>query len=463
MNVRFWGGRPPSGRPRPPFSLWMPALIVVSLMLLPLAYLVIRSIEAGPSIWPLISRPRTLQVFMNSTLLALSVTATSIAISVPLGWLLVRTDLPWRKFWTVATALPLAIPSLIGGFTFVAAFGTGGIVSQWFPVPDIYGFKGAWILLTLLSYPYVLLPVTASLRAMDRSQEETAKSLGHSPASLFWRVVLPGLRPALLSGGLLVALYTLSDFAAVSLLQFDSFTRAIYVQYQASFNRNYAAVLSLLLVLLTALILVLEGTVRGSTRYDRTGSGTGRRFSPVKLGLWRWPAVFACFILFLLAIGLPVGVTLYWLVRGIAQGEVVAFSWTTAANSVGVSLAAAVVTVLAGLPVAVLAVRYRSTFTALLERMTYVGYALPGIVVALSLVFFGARYGGPLYQTIWMLLFAYIVLFFAPSRFGDQRLVGPPQPQHRKRRPQPGSFTRSCAVESDAAPSLPRASFPAVH
>lgn len=387
-------------------------------MLLPLLYLLIRSGSAGSSIWSLIVRPRTLQVLANSALLAGAVTLTSTTIAVPLGWLLVRTDLPGRRFWSVATSVPLAIPSLIGGFTFVAAFGSGGIVHQWLRAwlpeaefPSIYGFGGAWILLTLLSYPYILLPVRASLRSMDRGQEETARSLGHTSAGIFWRVILPGLRPALLSGGLLVALYTLSDFAAVSLLQFDSFTRAIYVQYQASFNRNYAAVLSLLLVMLTGGILLLESVIRGSTRFDRTGSGTGRQVAPITLGVWRWPAFAACTLLLLLAIGLPVGVTVYWLIRGIVQGEVVTFSWEIVTNSVGVSLAAAIAAVLAALPVTVLAVRFRSAFTALLERSTYVGYALPGIVVALSLVFFGARYGGRFYQSIWMLIFAYLALF----------------------------------------------------
>lgn len=387
-------------------------------MCLPLVYLAIRASEAGAAVWPLIMRPRTFQVLTNTTLLAGAVTLTGMAISVPLGWLLVRTDLPWRRFWTIAASVPLAIPSLIGGFTFVAAFGTGGIVYQWLlallppeRIPSIYGFGGAWILLTLLTYPYVLLPVCASLRGMDRAQEETARSLGHSGASVFWRVVTPNLRPALLSGGLLAALYTLSDFAAVSLLQFDSFTRAIFVQYQASFNRNYAAVLSLLLVILTALILLLEGYVRGSKRYYRVGSGASRTLQPVRLGRWRWPAAAFCGIFVLMSVGLPVGVTLYWLVRGALRGEILAFPWTAIFNSLSVSLTAALIAVLTALPIAVLAVRYRSMGTAVLERATYIGYALPGIVVSLSLVFFGARYGGPLYQTIWMLLFAYIVLF----------------------------------------------------
>ena len=283
--------------------------------------------------------------------------------------------------------------------------------------PDIYGFPGAWALLTLLSYPYVLLPVRSALSGMDPVQEEAARSLGHSPLSVFFRVVVPNVRHAALAGGLLAALYAMSDFAAVSLLQFDTFTRAIYVQYQASFNRSYAAVLALLLVALTLVILVLEAKARGRATYYRTGTGTRRERAPHRLGAWRWPALGMCAVLALLAVGVPVGVVLWWLVLGVANGEPVLVNWSSAFNSVAVSLAAGVVTVAAALPVAILSVRHPSRLARLTEAAALAGYALPGIVVALSLVFFGARYGGFLYQSIWMLLFAYVVLFL-PQAIG---------------------------------------------
>ena len=215
-------------------------------------------------------------------------------------------------------------------------------------------------------------------------------------------------------------LYTLSDFAAVSLLQFDSFTRAIYVQYQASFNRSYAAVLALVLVVLTAGILLIESAVRGKKLYHRTGTGTGRKATMTKLGGWRWPALLLVMLLVALAVGLPVGVSALWLIRGVMHGEIVSFEIDTALNSVLVSLGAAALTLVAAIPVAIVAVRFPSPATALLERAAYLGYALPGIVVALSMVFFGARYGGALYQTVWMLLFAYLVLFL-PQGLGAVR------------------------------------------
>lgn len=409
--------------PAAPLILVVPAVIAAGAALLPFAYLAIRTAEAGTSVWSFLTRPRTFTVLGNTLFLAGGVCAASVAIGVPIAWLLERTDLPGRRVMRALAAAPLAIPSLVGGYAFVAAFGAGGIADRWLRaafgvgVPNMYGFSGAWIVLTLLSYPYVLLPVAAALRSLDPAQEEVAKSLGHGPLRLFFRVTLPALKPAVRSGGLLAALYTLSDFSAVSLLQFDSFTRAIYVQYQASLNRSYAAVLALILSLLAGALVALDAAAKRDARYFRTGAGAKRGSALVELGPWRWPALVACLLLTLAAVGTPVGVTLYWLVRGVAQGEVVALPWKAAVSSVGISLGGAAWTVAAALPIAVLSVRHRSKVFELVEKAAYAGYALPGIVVALSLVFFGARLGGPFYQSFGMLLFAYVVLFL-PQALG---------------------------------------------
>lgn len=396
-------------------------------MLVPLVYLVLRASSAGDMVWELLLRERTIQVLWNTVLLAGAVTLASAAIAVPLAWLTVRTDIPLRPFWSVITVLPLAIPSLVGGFAFVSAFGYGGmlhnllaLVSDQLRPPNLYGFWGAWLVLTFISYPYILLPVRAALRGMDPTQEEAARTLGHTGWSLFRRIILPQLRPSIAAGSLLVALYTLSDFAAVSMLQFDSFTRVIYVQYQASFNRTYAAVLALVLVALTFLIVLAEGWTRGRKAYHRVGSGSRVETQTIALGLWRWPSLLFSGAVSTAAVALPAGVCAYWLVRGIRHGESLLIQWDALYNSLYASFLAAGVTVLAALPIAILSTRYRGALTNLLERVSYAGYALPGIVVALSLVFFGANYVPILYQTLWLLIFAYTVLFL-PQALGALR------------------------------------------
>ena len=119
-------------------------------------------------------------------------------------------------------------------------------------------------MLTLFTYPYMLLTVRAAYRRLDPSLEEASRTLGHGSFSTFIRVVVPQLRPSIAAGSLLVGLYVMSDFGAVSMLRYDTFTRAIYLQYRGGLDRNTAAVLGLILVILTIIVLAAEQRFRGT-------------------------------------------------------------------------------------------------------------------------------------------------------------------------------------------------------
>lgn len=412
-------------RRRPPLSLLVLGAALAGAMLLPLLYLLLRVAEVGPAAWEFALRPRTLETLWNTVLLVGVVTLVSAAIAVPLGWLLVRTDLPGRRVWTVLTILPLVFPSYVAGFAVIAMLGPrGGLQQALAPLgaarlPDIYGLPGAALTLIIVSYPYILLSVRAALQSMDASLEEAARGLGHTAWSTFRRVTWPHLRPALASGALLVALYTLSDFGAVSLLQYNAFTRVIFLQYSASFDRALAAVLALLLVALTLVILALETRVRGTARLHRSSGGVNRPLRQAPLGPWRWPALLFMSLVTVVALVMPLLVVVFWAVEGVTVGEPLAVAWP-ALTSVLVSALAAVVIVLASLPLAILSVRYPSRLTSLLERSIFTGYALPGIVIALALIFFGARYVPLLYQTLAMLIFGYTIRFL-PEALGSAR------------------------------------------
>ncbi len=396
-------------------------------MLLPIVYLLLRVFAADAAILHQVMRPRTFTVLGQSMLLAISVTGACIMLSLPLAWLTICSDLPARRLFAILVALPLVIPSYVGGYVMVSAFGPRGVLQsllEWLfgiqRLPSLYGFWGAWLTLTLLSYPYVLLSVQAALRRLDPALEEASRSLGYGPWQTFWRVTLPQLRPPIAAGALLVALYTLSDFGVVSLLQFNSFSQAIYVQYRAAFNRDYAAVLALLLVLLTSLILIAETWTRGRARYHRSTAGVVKPRTIVRLGAWRWPAFAFCCSVVLLALVVPIGVVTFWLVRGLQSGEPLRLVWSAAWNSVYSSALAALLAVLAALPVAIFSVRFRSRWSSLFEGITYAGFALPGIVIALALVRFTAQYTPLIYQTLALLVFAY-VLRFLPQSLGAIR------------------------------------------
>lgn len=410
-----------------PVALWLPALLVVAVILLPLVYLFIRAWAGGDELWRMLWRERTFVLLKNTVYLAVLVTLGSVLISVPIAWLLHRTDLPLRRFWAVTTVLPLAIPSYVGGFAMVSALGPRGMLQGWLEelfgierLPSIYGLWGAALLLTLLTYPYVLLTLNAAMSGLDGALEDAARSLGYGSWRTFFLVTLPLLRPAIAAGGLLVALYTIGEFGAVAMLRFDTFTRAIYVQYTASLDRSLAAGLALVLVLLTCVVLGVEAWTRGRGRYYRSSVGAARPVELVRLGRWTPLALGFCGLIVTLGLLMPVGVVLYWLVRGLRNGRATDILWDATFNSALASGLAAGAAVVAALPIVVLSVRYPSRAGGLLERLCYAGFALPGIVIALSLVFFGANYALWLYQTLALLTIAYVIRFL-PQALGALR------------------------------------------
>jgi iron(III) transport system permease protein len=412
--------RAPGRGGRAPLALVVPALVTAALVLLPLVYLVVRAVEGGGG-WSVLWRRRTLELIWSTGLLVVGVTAAAVAVALPLAWLVARTDLPGRRGWAVAAALPLVIPSYVAALCLLGALGPSGLLDD-APLlgrlPEVGGYWGALIALTLSTYPYVFLLTTAALRELDPSLEEAARSMGLSRVAVLRRVTLPLLRPSLGAGALLVALYTLSDFGVVSLMRYEALTRAIYLQYRSLFDRTPAAVLGLVLVTLTALVLLVEARARRGMRYHRSTPGAARRQAPVRLGRWRWPAVGFCVIVVGTFLALPAAVLGYWLERGISADRGLEVPWSEALHSLGASGLAAAIAVVAAVPVAMLAIRHRARWTVALERACYAGNALPGIVIALSLVFFAARYAPLLYQTLALLVFAYVVRFFAQGLSG---------------------------------------------
>jgi iron(III) transport system permease protein len=338
-----------------PLAVRLPALLVAASMLVPVGYLVMVAAQLPPArILELALEPRTLELARRSVGLALTVTLASIVIAVPVAWLTERTDLPARRTLGIAAALPLVIPTYVGAFALVSALGPGGLVAEltgWTP-PSPYGFRGAAVALTLLSYPYVLLTVRGALRGLDPSLEEASRTLGRGAFVTFLRVVLPQLRPSIAAGGLLVSLYVLSDFGAVAMLRTQTFTRAIFLQYRTAFDRAPAAVLGIMLVLITLLVLALESRVGRADRSQLARRGPTRPPAQVPLGPWRWPAAVLVGVVLFIALALPLLVVGWWLVRGLAAGQPVDAALAPMLRTLGVAAIGAVAATLAALPIA---------------------------------------------------------------------------------------------------------------
>jgi iron(III) transport system permease protein len=403
-----------------PPALVAVGLVVAALSVLPLVYLVIRAFGTEADALAFIVRPRTVEVVISTVALASIVGLGTVLVGLPIAWLTTRTDIPGRRAWQVLSIVPLAIPSYVTGFAFVAAFGPRGALQSLLEpfgitrLPEIYGLPGAALVLILATYPYVVLSVRGAMLREDRAVEEAARTLGDARMTVFRRVTLPLLAPAIAAGTLLAVLYAVSDFGAVSLLQLDSFSRAIYLQYRATFDRSLAAILALGLVGLTLLVTWGELRLRRRARAF-AGRPARRPVEVVALGRWRWPSVAFIGTVVALALLVPVGTIAFWLLRALAQGATFRVGVDPILGSLGTGLAAAVVAAALALPVALLLGRFPSRLGLVVERASYTAFALPGIVIALALVFLATSAVPALYQTLLLLVTAYAVRFLVEA------------------------------------------------
>lgn len=381
----------------------------------------------------------------RSVLLTGMVSLLSIVLGGALAFLVVRTDMPLRAvvFWL--SALPLAMPSFVAAIAYADLLGPGGRADRAVGYSGIFGVEGATLVLTLTLFPYVFLVAAAALRVASPEQEEAARSLGCGPLATALRVTLPGVRTALAAGGVLVAFHVLAEYPTVALMRYDTFAREIFVQLAAfSLDRSAAAVLSLVLVLITALVILGEGRLSSAFR----PSPSSRRPTPVALGAMRWPALGICLGCAVAAVGVP----LAWLVHMAGWGPPTPEGFATGfaslsgetlsdfvANSLLVAGGAAILCVVLGLPVAVLAARHRGPTVAALSVVTQGGYAIPGVVVALILIGLVAGPLTVLAGSVWLIVIGHVV-----------RLL--PEAAQASR----GSLTRVSPALEEAARSLGR-------
>ncbi len=366
-------------RRRPSAGLLAACCVASGLVLLPLTVTVVNAAGAGrATAAALLLRPLVGILLVNTFLLIGCATVLCALIGTAAAWFVERTDVPGRRIWAVLMVAPLAIPPFITSYAWISLS------------PELQGFWGALLVVTVSYYPLVYLPVAAALREMDPALEETARSLGNNVLSVFLRVVLPQLRPALLGGMLLVALDVLVEFGAFALLRFRTFTTAIYSAYRAGFSGAEPALLSMILLILCIACLAAEYFVRGRARYGRLGRGVRRRAVRYSLGRWGWlvGAKFAGWVV--LTIGVPLGMIVYWL----AQPSNAATA-PVAASAVAVAQAA-----------------WASVYLGAGGAALTMALALPlGVLAALALVSLTVHSIRPLYQSTFLLLLAYSVVF----------------------------------------------------
>lgn len=380
-------------------------VLVAALVLAPVGVTIAQALQGGMA-----AALKSIDASSPRTLLAHTVLVAAVAsplaglIGVSSAWFVERTNVPARRLWTLLAVAPLTMPLFVTSY----AWASMGTLTQ--------GFLGAAGIIAFSYYPIVFLLVAGALRGMDPALEETARSLGCSARRTFFRVIVPQLRPALLGGMLLVVLDTLVEFDAFVALKYQTFTVHVYAQYELSFSASGAAALSLFSIVVCVALLFAEGWLRGGANYTRVSHGVRRPLTRYRLGRATLPVLAWFAGGAAISVGIPVGTLAYWLTQSSRAGlegasANVRYLGPATLTSVGLGVAGALLALAFALPVSLLAVRHRGRVATMLERSTYLSFALPDLVAAIALAYVASHYAPGLYESVLLLVVAEATLF----------------------------------------------------
>ncbi len=388
----------------PPALLAVCALVAI-LVALPVGITIFQAFQGGVHAGlHAIRASSPLTLLLHTVLVTAIATPLAGVIGVGGAWFVERTRLPARRLWAVLLVAPLTVPLFVTSYAW-AALGS-----------PLRGFWGAAGIVAFSYYPIVFLLVAIALRGLDPSLEESARSLGLGTWRIFFRVVLPQLRPALLGGLLLVALDALVEFDAFVGLKYRTFSLDVYAQYRLGFSASGAAALSFISIALCVVLLFGEARLRGNANYTRVSHGA--RQPPIRYALGRgvWPALAAIGAVVAVSVGIPVVELVKWFSESSnaalsgAAGNL-HFLLPATLTSVELGVAAAAVALVLALPMALLAVRYRGPTVTTLERAIYLSFALPDLVAAIALSYAASHRARFLYGSFALLVFAEAILF----------------------------------------------------
>ncbi|MFI5501772.1 ABC transporter permease [Nocardia asteroides] len=385
---------------RPGVFVTLVALLLTAATFVPLGYIVSVLFDTGlREAADLVLRPRVAELLGNTVALVVCTVPVCVVLGVGLAWLVERTDVPGRAWWGPVLVAPLAVPAFVNSYGWVSVF------------ESMHGLSAAVVVATMSYFPLVYLPVAATLRRLDPALEESARALGSGRAEVFGRIVVPQLRLAILGGALLIGLHLLAEYGAFVMLRFDTFTTAIFEQYQSSFAGPAGSMLAGVLVLCCLALLGGEALLRGNARYARVGAGAQRAARPIALGWWRIPLFGVLVAVLAGALGVPLWTIGRWLWLGGSAVWDAAVIGTALSQTVALAAAAAVLTTLCAFPIAWIAVRSTARFARVIEGANYITSSLPGIVIALALVTVTIRWVPTLYQTVLLVVLAYALMF----------------------------------------------------
>lgn len=425
-------------------STYSPLLIIgiaVALLAgLPVASVGLNLFAGGTSeTWAHLSHTVLPEYIANSLWLCLGVGLGVGMVGVATAWLTAMHDFPGRRFFEWALVLPLAVPAYVMAYVYTDFLQFVGPVQStlrdlfgwefgdyWFP--DIRTLPGAMAMFVCVLYPYVYLLARTAFLERASGMLEAARTLGMGPWRAFFMVSLPLARPAIVAGIALALMETLADYGTVAYFAVNTFTTGIYRAWFSLGDRTAAAQLAAMLLGFVLFLLMAERISRGRARYHNT-TGRNRPMAGAQLrGIKGVAATFACAMPLFLGFVLPAVLLLKMaLTDGDAQfGERFLI---LSRNSFLLAGTTACIGVLLALLLAYGARLSQTSFSAGLNRLVGLGYAVPGAVIAVGVLipvtrldhwlsgqwetWFGHNPGLLLTGGIAALVYAYLVRFLA--------------------------------------------------
>ena len=332
----------------------------------------------------------------NSLILVTGVSLITLFIGTGTAWLITNFNFHGKRFFEWALILPLAIPPYILAYTFTGLFDSYGTLNNLsrdlFQLgdganifPNVRNIYGAVVVFSFTLYPYVYLVSRSAFINQSRSMLESGRMLGLSQFGIFYKLSLPLIRPAMIGGVMLVVMETLSDFGAVEHFAVQTFTTGIFRTWYGMGDLNTAMQLASMLLIFVGVFLFIERKSRKQAAFTTNASN----FRPIQIdqlsGVYSVLAFIACLMPILIGFLLPISELLVWAINYNLSFFNEKFI-KTAMNTVYLSIAAAILCSTLALLINFSIRLNKSRFLNILNSFLSIGYAVPGLILAVGIV-----------------------------------------------------------------------------
>jgi iron(III) transport system permease protein len=374
-------------------SWWVISLVGAVVILLPILFIFSSIFQEANENWLHIRQFLLKNYMANTFILVICTAILSSLIGVTLAWLIAAYDFPLKRFFSWGLILPLSIPTFIAAFTYRTMLGYTGVVQstirnhfhyqinpEWL---TITGIPGAVFIFTFFLYPYVYIITRAFLESQSTAYIENARLLGRRPLAVFYKVVLPLSRPAIVGGAVLIIYEVLGDYGVTSYLGIHTISTAIFQTWFGMYDVNSAMRLAAWLMVIIVGMFFLEKLLRQRRRY--TISNKSRPLVPVKLrGLAGISALLYCVIVFLIGFLIPFIQLLFWAKMTFEKVWDESFL-TLLYQTVYVAVISTLFILILAVIVANIS-RTHTPFSFFLSKCVTTGYSIPGPIIAIGVL-----------------------------------------------------------------------------